>query len=285
MQASKPTSFEFDDYRAFLRDLISYLRETTRSFSFRKFSRRAGYQSPNFLKLVIDGKRNISEESMGRFAEAFGFPSKEALDFRNLVRFNQSKTDIERNENYRRLRRTRPGKAAELGGAQYDIYSAWYALPIRELATLEQFNEAPEKIAHRFIRSVSAVEARKALKLLQQVGLLVRGAKGNLRATASSLRTGPEVPLGVRNFHRAMLDQAKAALDGIPKTKRHVSSLTQALSREQYEDVCERIDVFREELLEVMEQKRPGTSDDAEIYFVGFEVIPLTKPLDPKNND
>ena len=277
MTTARPQTIHYDDYRVFLTELIAYLRETTRSFSFRKFSRKAGYQSPNFLKLVIEGQRNISEESIGRFAKAFDLNASEERDFGHLVRFNQSKTDAERNKNYRMLKRNRPGPGAELHAAQYDVYSKWYALPIRELSTIPGFQEDPDWIADQFIDQITPYEATRAIELLQKVGLLVRNTSGKLKAATAKLRTGKEVPLAVRNFHRAMLEHAKNSLDGLSTDKRHVSSLTQALTRKQYEEVCERIDTFREELLQIMEDV-PRDSDDASVYFVGFEVVPLTEP-------
>ena len=276
MTSARPQTFHYDDYRVFLTELIGYLRKTTRGFSFRKFSRKAGYQSPNFLKLVVEGQRNISEESIGRFAKAFDLNASEERDFGHLVRFNQSKTDVERNKNYRMLKRNRPGPGAELQADQYDIYSKWYTLPIRELSTIPGFQEDPNWIADQFIDPITPHEAKRALELLQKVGLLVRNTSGILKAATAKLRTSKQVPLAVRNFHRAMLDHAKRSLDGLSTDTRHVSSLTQALTRQQYEEVCERIDTFREELLQIMEDV-PKESDDASVYFVGFEVVPLTQ--------
>ena len=277
MKTMRPQTTDYDDYRIFLTELVTHLRESSRSFSFRKFSRKAGYQSPNFLKLVIEGQRNISEESIGRFAKAFELSAGEEKDFGHLVRFNQSKTDVERNKNYQLLKRNRPGPTAELHSAQYDIYSKWYALPIRELSTIPGFKEDPEWIASQFRENVTAHEASHALDLLQKVGLLIRNAAGHLRAAAARLKTGAEVPLAVRNFHRSMLEHAQKSLDGLSTRERHVSSLTQALTRAQYEDICERIDTFREDLLQIMEDV-PAQNEDAQVYFVGFEVIPLTQP-------
>lgn len=54
------------DYRAFLADL--YTAKKARGFSYRSFSRRAGLSSPNYLKLVIDGQRNLSAKMAERFA-------------------------------------------------------------------------------------------------------------------------------------------------------------------------------------------------------------------------
>ena len=64
-QATKgPEVFDYLDYRAFLRD--HYLDKKQRQgLSFRGFSKRAGLKSPNYLKLVIDGQRNLTEAMAG----------------------------------------------------------------------------------------------------------------------------------------------------------------------------------------------------------------------------
>ena len=64
--------FEYLDYRAFLRDLYLERKERGRGFSYRAFSRRAGLKSPNYLKMVIDGIRNITPAMAERFARALG---------------------------------------------------------------------------------------------------------------------------------------------------------------------------------------------------------------------
>jgi len=82
--------FEYDDYRAYLRDLYEHLKKTGTHFSYRSFSSKAGFRSPNILKLVIDGKRNLSPQSVQKFARALNLKKDEAEFFRILVNLNQA---------------------------------------------------------------------------------------------------------------------------------------------------------------------------------------------------
>ena len=59
--------YDFLDYRAYLRAYYEAAKRTQRSFSFRSFSKLAGLRSPNFLKLVIEGERNLGADSVPRF--------------------------------------------------------------------------------------------------------------------------------------------------------------------------------------------------------------------------
>ena len=61
-------------------------------FSYRSFARAAGFSSPNYLKLVIDGQRNLTAEMAARFAQACGLLGSAADYFCTLVAFNQARS-------------------------------------------------------------------------------------------------------------------------------------------------------------------------------------------------
>ena len=70
--AESPEVFEYLDYRKYLRDFYASRKRGGRGFSYRAFSRRAQLQSPNYLKLVIEGQRNLTGPMANRFATACG---------------------------------------------------------------------------------------------------------------------------------------------------------------------------------------------------------------------
>ena len=71
-QKGVPEVFAYLDYRAYLRDYYTSRKAQGASFSFRSFSRKAKLRSPNYLKLVMDGARNLTAEMAARFAQACG---------------------------------------------------------------------------------------------------------------------------------------------------------------------------------------------------------------------
>jgi hypothetical protein len=56
----------YTDYRIFLRDFYEFKRAQTKSslrpYSYATFAASADIKSPNYLKLIIDGQRNLSRE-------------------------------------------------------------------------------------------------------------------------------------------------------------------------------------------------------------------------------
>jgi uncharacterized protein (TIGR02147 family) len=280
----RPAPESFDDYRAYLRAMINFLKATRPQFSYRYFSRMAGFSSPNFLKLVAEGKRNMSTRSITKFSRGLGLDPQEAEAFETLVLLSQAQTDEERNRHYQRLRRhaRRHTTAARLEEAQYRVYSLWYILPIRELLLHPDFREDPTWIGRRLNPEVKAPEVRQALSLLEEVGLAVRDEQGRLRPSTTRISTGPRVrSLAVRNFHRSMLELASNALEAAPQDQRDVTALTLTLSRRQFELVRGRIAQFRRELLDLVEEEQRGEGPDVEpreVYQVGFQLFPLTAP-------
>ncbi len=283
--ADRPAPESFDDYRAYLRAMITYLKDTRPQFSYRYFSRMAGFSSPNFLKLVAEGKRNMSTRSIVKFSRGLGLDAQEAEAFETLVLLSQAQTDEERNRHYQRLRRhaRRHSSAARLEEAQYRVYSLWYTLPIRELMLHPDFREDPEWIGQRLTPEVRPAEVRNALALLEEVGLVVRDEQGRLRSANTKISTGPRVrSLAVRNFHRSMLDLASRSLDGAPIEQRDVTALTLTLNTKQFELVRARIAQFRSELLDIIDEDQrlqtevPREPEAREVYQVGFQLFPLT---------
>src|SRR6478735_304809 len=103
------------------------MKERRRGFSHRAFSRRVGLGSPNHLKRVMDGERNLTLEMAARFAEALGLTGEAADYFVQLVRLGQAKSSLERSRAYEKLttfkayRRTR-----KLDIAHAAYHSTWY---------------------------------------------------------------------------------------------------------------------------------------------------------------
>lgn len=102
-EANKPQIFNYLDYRLYLADTYNYYKETTTYFSYRYFSSKAGINSSSFLKLVIEGKRGLTDETCEKFIHALRLWGKEGDFFRILVKYNQAKTPQEKLRNFKDL--------------------------------------------------------------------------------------------------------------------------------------------------------------------------------------
>lgn len=275
MPKEEITIFEYDNYRAFLRDLYESYKETKPHFSYRYFSQKAGFRSPNFLKLVIEGKRNLSPESIEKFTNALKLGKKEAEFFRVLVHLNQARTVGEKKIYAEQLMQFRPFRYIyPLRQDQYRYYTEWYNIAIRELTMLPEFSQDPAWIAKRLVPPISPQQAQKALDLLLQLGLLKGDESGRLVQTDAFISTGDEVTsTSVANYHRSMIRMGAEALDRFPGPARDISSVTMALSDKSFEEIKALIQRFRKELLAIADQDQSPEG----VYQVNFQLFPLAK--------
>ena len=138
MRMKQVILFEYDNYRAYLKDLYKFYKETKPHFSYRYFSQKAGFRSPNFLQLVIEGKRNLSPESIEKFTNALRLGKKEAEFFRVLVYLNQARTVSEKKMYAEQLMQFRPFRYIHpLRQDQYRYYTEGHNIAIRELTTIQ----------------------------------------------------------------------------------------------------------------------------------------------------
>jgi uncharacterized protein (TIGR02147 family) len=267
--------FEYDNYRAYLKDLYTLYKETKTHFSYRYFSQKAGFRSPNFLKLVIEGKRNLSPESIEKFTGALKLGRKEAEFFRVLVHLNQARTVGEKKIYAEQLMQFRPFRYIHpLRQDQYRYYAEWQNIAVRELAVLAGFSEDPGWIARSLLPPISPQQAQKALDLLLQLGLLKRDASGRLIQTDAFISTGDEVTsTSVANYHRIMIRMGAEALDRFPAQARDISSVTMALSGRGFQEIKALIQRFRKELLAIANQDQSPEG----VFQVNFQLFPLAK--------
>jgi uncharacterized protein (TIGR02147 family) len=272
---AKVDVFGFRDYRAFLRAYGERQRAEKDGFSPAEFTKGVGLRSQNYLKLVVDGQRNLTPDLAHRFAEACGLRDESLAYFCALVAFNQAKTARERTLHYDKLRSFRRFRAAHrLDGAQSAYHSEWYIPAIYELCACVDFEEDARAIAKRLLPPISPKQAEDALAVLLELGLLVRAHDGRLKPAENIVET-PEGPLGhhVVQYHRTMMQRAAEALDHVAREEREIAALTIAVSHERMRELKAELEAFRHSLAE-----RYQADPRAErVVQVNFQLFPLSK--------
>ncbi len=265
--------FEYRDFRAFLR--AYYKRgKAGGKLSLRSFSQRAGLRSPNYLKLVMDGDRNLTPEIAARFAKACGLKGESADYFCELAAFNQARSALERARHYERLSRfKRYRQIYRLDAAHRQYHAHWYVPAIRELVVRKDFQEDPKWIARTMMPSISPSEAEQAVKILCKLGLLVRDEEGRLRQSEPLVSTA-DGPLGhhIFSYHHAMMERAADALDRVPREERDIAALTLCISEKKMQELKDHLERFRFELLHLYE---PDENPER-VVQINFQMFPLT---------
>jgi uncharacterized protein (TIGR02147 family) len=271
----KPDIFKYLSYRRFLADYYEAGKANQRGFSYRYLARRAGFVAANFIKLVIDGKRNLGTESTHQVAEALRLTDEEHRFFVDLVAFDQASNDDERNEAFSRITASKRFREAHLlDAALYDYLSHWYYPVVRELAGRPDFIEEPEWIADHVLPAITPREASAALETLLRLRLLQRDGNGRVVRGEATLTSGHEVQaLGVANFHRAMLQKASESIATVPQLERDLSAMTVCVSEERVPEVKKRLAEFREALMDFCD----ADPSPERVYQINIQFFPMSR--------
>jgi uncharacterized protein (TIGR02147 family) len=268
--------FDYLDYRAYLKAHYQATKAQRPSYSFRLFSKLAGLRSPNFLKLVFDGQRNLSAESVERFSTAIGHDAAEAEFFADLVEFNQAESLADKNRAFERIAASRRFRnARRIDGDLFAYLSHWYNPAIRELAARRDFNEDPRWIASQLQPRISPAEAAQAMQLLLSLGLLVRDQQtGGILRGEPTLTTEHEVrSLGAKAFHRQMIERAADSMETVPREQRDLAALTVCISPKTVALVKQRIHQFQEAMAELCDADAEGDV----VYQMNLQWFPLSQ--------
>ncbi len=247
----KPDVTSYSDYRKYLKDSYDHRKQTSNGFSFRQFAKKAGFSSPNFLQLVIDGKRNLTKDSVMRFSNALELGKKEQYCFEALVFLNQS-SDPEIKRYYlellHNLKNTQLG--TDINDEQFEYLSKWYYPVIRELISLPHFSENPAWIREQLSRKISINEVKNVIEKLLSMGLIKRNDDGKLVQTNENVTTGHEArAIATKDFHEQMLAISKEMVGHIKREGRDLSALTMAVSEKQFAEIKRRIHEFKDSIV------------------------------------
>lgn len=265
--------FSYHDYRLFLADF--YAAKKPEGFSYRAFSAAAGLGAPNYLQLVIVGKRNLSQEMAATFAATCGLSREGSRYFAALVAFNQANDAEERNAHYASLVSFgRYRRAHQLALAEAAYHSTWYLPAVRELVLSPHFRNDPAWIATALVPSISAEEAKYAIETLLELGLVHPDQDGRLRQRSSVVSTGA-LPGGLhlRNYHAEMMRRATAAMETFAPAQRDLTALTMCVSPAAFERIKARLADLRREVIDICETD-VGSS---QVLQLNLQLFPLSQ--------
>lgn len=272
---ASPDIFLFYDYREFLKALFEYNKLQSRRFSHRYIVTRAGFKSPNVLKNVMDGRRNLTFAAAEAFAKAFKLEGNVKKYFLSLVQYNQAGTPTEREKFFQDLvdMRTRENPA-RLGERQYEVFSHWWHLAIREIVSLPDFQFSPEWVSDALSPSITPEEAAESLTLLKALGLIAMNHDRTWTQVEKTMATDARVKsVMVSQFHREMIRLGGESLSRFPGKEREISGTTLRVAEADLEKIKTWLHDFRMKILGLASQSAGAD----QVYQLNFQLFPLVK--------
>ena len=266
--------FSYKDFRLFLSDKIEEKRNNNPKLSYRVISKKIGYSSPNFILLVIQGKRNLSPKSIGLVSKFLDLNRNEKNYFKILVLMNQASTFEEKLEFSKQLLTSKMiSEKKHITADLLSYYSTWLNVVIREMTLLEDFEDNPDWIIKRLGNSVTKKQISDSLRVLFSLDLIER-KNGKIKATTKDVRAPDEVRSDfIRAFHLEMILRASKALTDLPPELRDVTSITLPVNLETIPDLKKQIEDFRSSIAQAV-SSLPKTT---EVYQLNIQLFPITK--------
>ncbi len=274
MDTVRKSIFDYTDYRRYLREYYAWAKSHERGFSHRAFMAKTGMSGPNYFKRVMEGVHNLTDNSIPKFASALGLTESEANYFKYLVYFNQAETLEEKDRFFGILMDLKtPHSHYQLEKAQYEYYQDWFNIAIREMLAFLPYKDNAAEMGKRLAPPVPPKKVKKAIELLEGLGLIEKGEDGAYRAASKFILTDPDVQsLFVPKFHQTMTRMAGEAITRFTKDERYFSSSTVSMSERTYKDIIELIRATRKEVL-----RKVGEDQEPErVYHLNMQLFPLT---------
>lgn len=267
--------FEYDDYRSFMSDYYQWKKRTS-AFSWREFAKVSGFSSPNYLKVVCDGKSGLSNPGTKRVAKAMGLVGAEYDYFQQLVRFGQAKKDAEKEDAYAEMINiVSSHQVRVLEGESISFYESWKYPVLRELAPMMP-GAKPSDLSKACRGVFSAEEVRNALAFLTRARFLRKTASDVYEQEDRSLQASvAAMPTQVRAMHKEMANFAKDAIEKYPVSERNFSGATIGIDEEDYAKIVEELDACRKRIISIATAKKGGNR----VYRVNLQLFPLTEKI------
>lgn len=272
--------FTYLNYRSYLKDYYTAQKKSRAGFSLRTFSKKAGFGSSNILKLVMDGTRNLTEESLVKFTKGLNLNKQEQDFFRNLVYFNQAETHEKKDYYYQKLLQSKNySNLKPMEKHQYEFCSSWHHGIVRELITSAKYNGNIELIAKSITPKLTVNQVEQSINLLEKIGFIKKNKLGQWEASNSVVTTGAECSsVTIMNYHKNLLTITRDAFDHIPHEHRDISAMILGINREHLAEIKMKVQEFRQEILKLV----ANVANPSEVVVLTTQLMPYTRIEEPK---
>jgi uncharacterized protein (TIGR02147 family) len=274
----------FTDYRQYLRDYYLFRREQTKSslrpYSYATFAASADIKSPNYLKLIIEGRRNLSSDMAQKFAKAMGLSREDTEEFMALVDFTQAVEPIDRNRYLKALADIRVKqqlKTGEIKAETWEKVPSWVMWVLYSLVDQKGVRFDPRVLFEVMRGKARPDEIRKCLDRLLESGELVMNPATGEVSKGRELMSGSEnVPVAlVRKLQAELIYLAMESLFQDQPQDREFGAQTLALTETEFEQLKFELRQFRKRWFKDISVNRKAEKADR-VFQLNIQLFPVT---------
>ncbi len=253
---SAPNLSEYMDYRLFLADFYHFKKALTRTsirpYSYAIFSAAADIKSPNYLKMIIEGKRNLSPDMVLKFAKACSLAKAQTDEFKLLVFFNQCEDPADRNYALKQLSEYRMEQKIKLGEFDRKVLEKvpnWIGWIIYAMADQAGVTFKITQLKDLLRGKASENEIEHAFENLLKSGELVKDPATGEITKGKPSEAPEEIPSAlVRKLQMQLMYLGLESLYQDEANEREFGSLTLSLTAKEFEELKFKLRQMRKSL-------------------------------------
>ena len=269
-----PDIYQYDDFRAFLRDCFDAKVLEEGKYSQRRFARESGFSNPGYFNDVLKGFKPLSENAVEKMAQTFGMKSNETEFLKLLTTYGQTRTEGRKTAIYKQiLSRRNRSRFTRLNPAQSRYYQDYRYALVRGAIEILDFRGDYEQLGAFLDPPIPALTIKNMVRDLCEWKLVEQGAGGRYRTLSSIVEPHPTLLGMSRALNSEWLGQAKEAVHRLPREKRYVSTMILNISDRLHGELLEMIERFREEVFRKVENDK----EPRRIQQFTFAYLPRSK--------
>lgn len=282
-----PRLNSFTDYRHYLREFYEFRRNQTRHllrpYNYATFAAAADIKSPNYLKLIIDGQRNLSPDMARRFAKAMGLSREETDEFMALVDYSQATEPLERNRYLKVLADIRVRqqlKNGEINAETWAKVPSWVTWVLYALADQKGVTFSPDQLFELMRGKARSEDIRRSLEKLIASGDLHKDPVTGVVTKTRELMSGSEdVPVAmVRKLQAELIYLGLESLFQDQINDREFGAQTLALTEKEFEQLKFELRQFRKRWAKDVGVARKLEKGDR-VFQLNIQLFPVTKNI------
>ena len=249
-------------------------RKRSSLFSWREFSKLAGFASPNFMQLVCEGKSRLSKTGVEKVADAMGLAGADRDYFFAMERFGDARSDSMKLQAFNEMQKiAKENRLRVVDAEAFKYFESWVNPVLRELAPIMP-GAKPLELARQCYPVVSAAEVRHSLDFMCHAEFLKKVGEDAYEQTEKVVTGSTEaIPLALRSMNRQMSKFATEAIDEVPPEKRHITGVTFGISEETYQWLVQKLETLRQQVVAMAAKEK----EYDKVYRLNLQLFPLTK--------
>jgi uncharacterized protein (TIGR02147 family) len=265
--------FTYTDYRKFLRDFFDERRKNKSFLSLRYYAGKLGLDPGNFVK-ILNSERHLSTKTIEQTIQFLKLSKREGDYFRTLVAFAKAKKQSDIKCHFERLAAMKQIEPFEMTSAMAEFYRAWYHTAIAGLLSYYTFDGDYVALARQLAPSITAKQAKESIALLAKTGIIKKDSQGNLRPVHDLITTGDKWhATAIHEYQRESIKLAELALDELPKSIRDISTVSFAVSEEDFNEIRSLAKDFRNSVMRIARESEIADR----VCQVNIQIFPLTR--------